>query len=349
MKIVTVIGARPQYIKAAVLSPALRAFAQEVLIDTGQHYDESLSRVFYEDLQLPPPDYHLHVGSASHGIQTANMLAALDPILQEERPDWVIVYGDTNSTLAGALAASKLTIPVAHIEAGLRSFNRQMPEEINRIVADHLASRLYCPTEQAVANLAREGITRGVRLSGDLMDVLIDKTPDDPGVLSRLGLSPGQYALATVHRAQTTDDKESLEGVLQALSDLPWRVVLPLHPRTRDRIAQFGLESWLTHERIHVLDPVGYREMVTLERHAQAVLTDSGGVQREACRLGVPTYILRNETEWTELVEKGQAILSGVRYDEIMAAIRRASFVRPMRREVFDPVDCIVKDLQRRS
>ena len=346
MKIVTVIGGRPQYIKAAVLSPALRTWAQEVLIDTGQHYDEVLSRVFYDGLKIPPPDYHLQVGSATHGVQTGKMLMALDPILQQEHPDWVIVYGDTNSTLAGSVAASKLNLPLVHIEAGLRSFNRKMPEEINRIVADHLSSKLYCPTRQAVDNLAREGIKAGVKLTGDLMDVLIDQTPDDEEFLTRLGLFEKPYALATVHRAQTTDDKESLQGVLQALGDLPWPVVIPLHPRTRSRITEFSLQPWLDRKNICTLEAVGYRQMITLERHAQAVLTDSGGVQREACHLGVPTYILRYETEWTELVEKGQAVLSGIGYDDIMTAVGRP-FAPHSHREVFDPVDCIINDLGR--
>ncbi|WP_053960115.1 non-hydrolyzing UDP-N-acetylglucosamine 2-epimerase [Sulfobacillus thermosulfidooxidans] len=347
MKVVSIIGARPQYIKAAVVSPVLRQYAQEVLIDTGQHYDEKLSQIFYEGLTIPRPDYDLHVGSGTHGIQTGKMLMALDPILEKEHPNWVVVYGDTNSTLAGALAASKLNIPVAHIEAGLRSFNRAMPEEINRVLTDHLASKLYCPTQQAVENLAQEGITEGVVLCGDVMDVLWDKTPDNPDVLARLKLPSKSFALATVHRQETTDDPEKLRNVLKALGDLPWPVVLPLHPRTRQRIEQFHLQALIDVPHLQIIEPIGYQDMVTLERHAQAVLTDSGGVQREACRAGTPTYILRDETEWTELIESGQAVLCGTRYEHILDAVQHQRVGNRPTLPLADPVRCIVEDLQR--
>ncbi len=347
MKVVSVIGARPQYIKAAVLSPALRAVAQEVLVDTGQHYDKRLSHIFYEGLSIPRPDYNLHVGSATHGIQTGKMLALLDPILERERPDWVMVYGDTNSTLAGALSASKLQIPVAHVEAGLRSFNRNMAEEINRVLTDHLAARLYCPTVQAIKNLRQEGITQGVLLAGDLMNVLVDNTPDNEDLLTRLGLRDQPYALATVHRAETTDDRNKLQEVLQALGSLPWRVLWPIHPRTRQRIEQFQLQPLLQQRRIRVVEPVAYQDMVTLERHAQAVLTDSGGVQREACHLGIPTYILRDETEWTELVDRGQAVLCGTQSDRIVEAVQRHQGQGRVHGGLEDPIRCIVEDLKR--
>lgn len=344
MKVVSVVGARPQFIKAAVLSPRLREVAQEVLVHTGQHYDPEMSRVFFESLPVPRPDYTLHAGSGSHGAQTGRMLEALDPILQKEAPNWVIVYGDTNSTLAGALAAAKMQIPVAHVESGLRSFNRAMPEEINRVVADHLATRLYCPTQQAVDNLGREGIRQGVVLSGDLMDVLVDRTPDDPGVFSQYPVQPGRYVLATVHRAQTTDDAMSLQSVLGALGQLPYPVLLPLHPRTRQKIAQFGLEELLARSVISV-PAVGYREMITLERHAWAVVTDSGGVQREACRLGVPTYILREETEWGELVDKGQAVLTGCDPRRIVRAVTEGQARPHSLAGLADPVRLIIDDL----
>ncbi|PSR28991.1 MAG: UDP-N-acetylglucosamine 2-epimerase (non-hydrolyzing) [Sulfobacillus thermosulfidooxidans] len=347
MKVVSIIGARPQYIKAAVVSPLLRQYAKEVLIDTGQHYDEKLSKIFYDGLAVPRPDYDLRVGSATHGIQTGKMLMALDPILEKERPDWVVVYGDTNSTLAGALAASKLHIPVAHIEAGLRSFNRAMPEEINRVLTDHLATKLYCPTKQAVNNLAQEGITEGVVLCGDVMDVLWDNTPDNPEILVQLRLQSKPFALATVHRQETTDDPDKLRDVLKALADLPWPVVLPLHPRTRQRIEQFHLQAFIATSQLHIVEPLGYQDMVTLERHAQAVLTDSGGVQREACRAGTPTYILRDETEWTELIESGQAVLCGTHYERIRDAVQHQRLRSRPTSPSSDPVRCIVEDLQR--
>lgn len=344
MKVVSVVGARPQFIKAAVLSPRLREVAQEVLVHTGQHYDPEMSAVFFESLPVPRPDYTLHAGSGSHGAQTGRMLEALDPILQKEAPNWVIVYGDTNSTLAGALAAAKMQIPVAHVESGLRSFNRAMPEEINRVVADHLAARLYCPTQQAVDNLGREGIRQGVVLSGDLMDVLVDRTPDDPGVFSRYPVQPGRYVLATVHRAQTTDDAMSLQSVLGALGQLPYPVLLPLHPRTRQKIVQFGLEGLLARSVIPV-PAVGYRDMITLERHAWAVVTDSGGVQREACRLGVPTYILREETEWGELVDTGQAVLTGCDPHRIVRAVTEGQARPHSLAGLADPARLIIDDL----
>ncbi|MGC8489190.1 MAG: UDP-N-acetyl glucosamine 2-epimerase, partial [Clostridia bacterium] len=240
LKVLTIVGARPQFIKASAVSPLLRARADEVLVHTGQHYDERLSEVFFQELQIPRPDIFLDAGSGSHGVQTGAMLAALDPVIQSVHPDWVLVYGDTNSTLAGALSAAKLHVPVAHVEAGLRSFNRAMPEEVNRVLTDHLASRLYCPTAAAVRNLEHEGIRDGVRLSGDVMDDAILRVPRDPAVLEGLGLEPGRYLLATVHRQENTDVVGRLAGILAALSRLPGPVVLPLHPRTRDRIARFG-------------------------------------------------------------------------------------------------------------
>lgn len=258
-----------------------------------------------------------------------------------------MVYGDTNSTLAGALAASKLHIPVAHIEAGLRSFNRAMPEEINRVLTDHLATKLYCPTKQAVNNLAQEGITEGVVLCGDVMDVLWDNTPDNPEILVQLRLQSKPFALATVHRQETTDDPDKLRDVLKALADLPWPVVLPLHPRTRQRIEQFHLQAFIATSQLHIVEPLSYQDMVTLERHAQAVLTDSGGVQREACRAGTPTYILRDETEWTELIESGQAVLCGTHYERIRDAVQHQRLRSRPTSPSSDPVRCIVEDLQR--
>ncbi len=313
MRVATIVGARPQFIKAAVASRALRSTpgVEEVLIHTGQHYDENMSAVFFEELEIPRPDYHLGVGSESHGAQTGRMLEEIEKVFVEEKPDWVLVYGDTNSTLAGTLAAAKLHIPVAHVEAGLRSFNRMMPEEVNRVLADHASDVLFAPTSVAVENLRREGITGdGVRLVGDVMyDAALyygAKAEQESDVLDSLGLEPGGYVLATAHRAENTDDPEMLRAITQGLSMvagvLP--VVLPLHPRTRAALMREGmLEEASRH--VVLTDPVGYLDMVMLERGAHLIATDSGGVQKEAFFHGVPCVTLREETEWVELVDLG--------------------------------------------
>jgi UDP-GlcNAc3NAcA epimerase len=312
MKILTVVGARPQFIKAAAVSRSVagRAGVEEVLLHTGQHYDDNMSDLFFRELEIPAPKYHLGIGSGTHGVQTGRMLEALDAILVDERPDWVLVYGDTNSTLAGALAAVKLHIPVAHVEAGLRSFNRAMPEEINRIVADHVSTLLFAPTAAAVGHLRNEGVAAAaVRQVGDVMyDAALffgRKAQTDSDILARLGLAPRGYVLATVHRAENTDDPARLGAIVDGLGavarDLP--VVLPLHPRTRQALRAQGLEARVAGLRL--LEPVGYLDMVSLERSAAAVATDSGGVQKEAFFYQTPCVTLRDETEWTELVELG--------------------------------------------
>lgn len=337
------VGARPQFIKAAVLSVALRQVATEVLVHTGQHYDADLSQVFFDRLPLPRPDVMLEVGSGSHGQQTGAMLERLDPLIAAERPDWVLVYGDTNSTLAGALAAAKLQVPVAHVEAGLRSYNRAMPEEINRVVTDHLSTRLYCPAPFAARQLAQEGITQGVRVVGDVMDEALALAETAPGSwFTGLGIRPGGYCLATVHRQENTDDPGRLRDIVGALSRLPLPVVWPMHPRTRAALAKFGIEPG---PGITVLDPVGYGESITLTRRAAAVLTDSGGVQREAGLLGVPCYILRDETEWLDLLEAGQAVLVGHDPERIVAAVAEHQARAPAKQPGTGIARAIVRDL----
>jgi UDP-N-acetylglucosamine 2-epimerase len=324
VKIVSVVGARPQFIKAATVSRHLRRAHQEVLVHTSQHYDAQLSDVFFAQLDLPAPDHHLGVGSAPHGRQTAQMLERLEDVLLQEKPDRVLVYGDTNSTLAGALAAVKLHIPLAHVEAGLRSYDRRMPEEINRVLTDHCADLLFCPTATAVENLAREGITASVHLVGDVMyDSLLQQLPDERAAqeaLSQQGLSPREYLLVTVHRAANTDDPARLGAILQALAELSLPVVFPIHPRTRKAIAAAGLSL---APSIHLREPLGYRDMLVLERHARTILTDSGGVQKEAFFLGVPCVTLREETEWPETVECGWNVLAGADPERIVAAAKR--------------------------
>lgn len=313
VSVLTVIGARPQFIKAAIVSRALRSRegAREILVHTGQHFDPGMSDVFFEELGIPSPSHHLGIGSASHGVQTGRMLAALEDVMRQEDPDWVLIYGDTNSTLAGALAAAKLQIPVAHVEAGLRSFNRSMPEEVNRVVADHLSARLYAPTRAAIENLSREGISgESVLRVGDVMyDAALfygERAAECSAVLNELGLDRKGFVLATVHRASNTDDPERLRVIMESLMELAGTlpVVFPIHPRTRGSLARDGRLAVL-EERLQVIEPVGYLDMVMLERSARLIVTDSGGVQKEAFFHGVPCVTLREETEWTELVDLG--------------------------------------------
>lgn len=315
--VVTVVGARPQFVKAAVVSRAIRraGVLSEKIVHTGQHYDENMSRIFFDELDIPRPDYNLGVGSGSHGAQTGQMLEAIERVLLDERPDWMLVYGDTNSTLAGALAASKLHIPVAHVEAGLRSFNRAMPEEINRVLTDHVADLLFAPTGVAVQHLQNEGVPSSrVHLIGDVMyDAALfygAKAEQDSRILEQLQLKSGDYMLATVHRAENTDDPARLAAVVGGLSgvaaDVP--VVLPLHPRTRAVLDRSGL-LLSAAGGLRIIDPVGYLDMVTLERGARLIATDSGGVQKEAYFYGRPCVTLRDETEWVELVSTGWNVL----------------------------------------
>ena len=331
--IVSILGARPQFIKAAVVSRALAAHGgvRERLLHTGQHYDAQMSDVFFDELEIPAPEWNLGIGSGPHGQQTGRMLEAIEEVLTTTRPDWVLVYGDTNSTLAGALAAAKLHIPVAHVEAGLRSFNRSMPEEINRIVTDHVASLLFAPTPTAMAHLAREGVARAqCHLVGDVMyDSVLHLAPrasERSEALARERLQPGSYVLATVHRAENTDSPERLGHILAGLaavaSEVP--VVLPLHPRTRAILSEQGPGP----ERapgLRLIDPVGYLDMLALERGAKLVVTDSGGVQKEAFFQRVPCLTLRHETEWTELVEAGwNRLVPPVSAEAVEAALREA-------------------------
>lgn len=333
MKLVNIVGARPQFIK---VGPILRAIEkhnhehpqhaiQEILVHTGQHYDYTMSRVFFEELQLKEPDYHLGVGSGTHAYQTGEMLKRIEEVLLKEKPDLVMVYGDTNSTLAGALAAAKLHIPVAHVEAGLRSFNRKMPEELNRVLTDHVSSLLFCPTETAVKNLEREGITKGVHLVGDVMydSVLynVQLAEKRSQILERLHLQPKGYALATVHRAENTDDPERLRSIFEALETIAadgLPVVVPLHPRTRKQLSSLNLLV----KHVQMIEPVSYLEMLLLEKSAKIILTDSGGVQKEAFFFKVPCVTLREETEWVETVEAGWNVLVGCNSARIVRAVK---------------------------
>jgi len=315
MKLLSIVGARPQFVKAAVVSAAIEKYnstaslkIEQKLIHTGQHYEHNLSGVFFDQLPLPAPDHHLGVGSGSHGAQTAAMLVGLENVMIEEKPDMTVVYGDTNSTIAGALASGKLHIPVAHVEAGLRSFNRAMPEEMNRVATDHLSDLLLCPTGTAVKNLKNEGIEHGAVMTGDVMlDAVRNFLPlaeQRTLLFEKLGVKPGEYILVTIHRAENTDVLDRLENLLRMLTRLNRPVVFPMHPRLRDRIAKQeggALRQLLESARdVQIIEPVSYLDMLLLECKARMILTDSGGVQKEAYFLGVPCLTLRDETEWLE-------------------------------------------------
>jgi UDP-N-acetylglucosamine 2-epimerase len=345
MKIVTIVGARPQFIKAASVSRAVQTSnkeekkIEEILVHTGQHYDYLMDRIFFEELEIPNPHHHLGVGSGSHGKQTGVMLERIETILQNENPEVVLVYGDTNSTLAGALAAAKLNIPIAHVEAGLRSYAQAMPEEINRVLADHLSTFLFCPTVQAVKNLSKEGIRNGkgkvVKNVGDVMyDSILyySKLAEKKStILKDLGLNTSHesrvtsYYLATLHRAENTDDPKKLQSILKALNMIGKEapVILPLHPRTKKMIDLHRLSK--ETQNVKIIDPVSYLNMLALERHARAILTDSGGVQKEAYWFRVPCITLREETEWIETVRSGWNVLAGSETERIIEGVRKIS------------------------
>lgn len=313
MKICTIVGARPQFIKAAMVSRAIESAPniKEVIIHTGQHYDTNMSAQFFEELNIPKPSHHLNIGSAPHGKQTGQMLAAIEDVLIEEKPDWVLVYGDTNSTLAGALAAAKLHIPVAHVEAGLRSFNRKMPEEINRVTTDHLSTLLFAPTERSCQQLIKEGIaTEQVFNVGDVMyDAVLyynEYNATRKTLVEKLNLKPQSYCLATIHRAENTDCEQRLKNIYDAFMELSRsvQIILPLHPRTRAAFDKLQLSNAF-EKNVMIIEPVGYLDMLALEKNANCIITDSGGVQKEAYFNQVPCVTLRDETEWVELVEAG--------------------------------------------
>lgn len=341
MKIVTVIGARPQFVKAAVISRAIgekyRGRIEETIVHTGQHYDQNMSDIFFDELSIPKPKYNLEIGSGSHGRQTGEMLIEIEKVLLSDKPDLLMIYGDTNSTIAGALAASKLHIPVAHIEAGLRSFNMLMPEEQNRILSDHLSQYLFCPTDTAISNLVKEGIYNGkqirtsankpisVQKCGDVMfDAIIyysSRISATPKILEQLGVLPNEYALATIHRAENTDDPNRLSEIFKAFSLIADRIVLSLHPRTKKFIAEYKMTI---PSNVILTEPIGYLDMIALERDARVILTDSGGVQKEAFFVKTPCVTLRDETEWVETVESGWNVLPGIGIDAITTAYRNA-------------------------
>jgi len=334
LKLITIVGARPQFIKAAPFSDVFRRRHVEIMIHTGQHYDQNMSDIFFRELSIPKPDYCLGVGSGSHGAQTGRMLEKIEQVLLNEKPDGVLVYGDTNSTLAGALAAGKLHIPIFHVEAGLRSYNKRMPEEQNRILTDHLSDLLFCPTKTAVENLKKEGITEGVLLTGDIMvdavnrfssisnrfysngvwlDVLKAENPSIPSLKEK------EYYLATVHRAENTDDLKKLETIFAAFEKLDKPVLVPLHPRTKKSVDKLDI----SFKNTIVIKPVGYLLMLYLTKNAHMVVTDSGGLQKEAFLLQTPCTTLRDQTEWVETLENGWNCLCPIHIQAIIETTSR--------------------------
>jgi len=323
MKIVTIIGTRPQFIKAATVSRELKKKGLgEILIHTGQHFEKNMSQIFFDELGIPKPHHNLNISGGSHGDMTARMLTGIEGVLITEKPDWVLIYGDTNSTLAGALAASKLHIPIAHIESGLRSYNMRMPEEVNRIVADRISTLHFCPSDIAVQNLKSEGLTKAVHNVGDVMyDAALLFSNDQfekSSALTQLDLKSGTYALATCHRAENTDEKQRLENILSALDEIAshMKVIFPLHPRTRKCIDTYDFSHYL--KNLVVTEPLSYVDMLWLEKNAKVIITDSGGMQKEAFFFNVPCVTIRDETEWVETVEMGANILAGTSKEKII-------------------------------
>ena len=324
MKIASVVGVRPQFVKASVVSKELRKNNEECLIHTGQHYNYEMNKIFFEELGIPEPNYYLGVGSGLHGYQTGEMLRKLEEVLKIEKPDLVLTYGDTNSTLAGALAAAKLGIKNAHIESGLRSFDRSMPEEINRILTDHCSDILFCPTQNAVDNLGGEGITKNVYLTGDVMvdSLLFNKeiAETKSSILSDLNLKKKDYLVATIHRASNTDNIENLRNIIEAFQELNENIVFPVHPRTEKLLKSHGLYDSLSSS-VKLIKPLGFLDFIKLMNHAKMILTDSGGVQKEAYILKVPCVTLRENTEWIETIKDGWNVLVGSNKDKIIEAV----------------------------
>ena len=353
MKIVTIVGARPQFIKAAVVSRELRKYHKEILVHTGQHYDTNMSDIFFEELNIPKPDYHLGIGSSSHANQTAEMMIKIEEVILKEKPDYIMVYGDTNSTLAGALAAVKIHVPIIHIEAGLRSFNMNMPEEINRILTDRISSFLFCPTDVAVTNLKNEGITKGVYSIGDVMcDAVLyyTKYMDSSkksqyfsklkGLIQNV-LEVDTWYLSTIHRAENTDDINKIENILAAFEELDHPVIFPVHPRTKKFVRELALKNKYTNTLF--VEPIGYLEMLYFTKNACKVVTDSGGLQKEAYILNTPCVTVRDQTEWVETLIGNHNVLVKPKKDDIIKAIKETKIDLNNHKDYYGIGDATIK------
>ena len=331
MKIVSIVGARPQFIKCAALTQELRMFHQDVIVHTGQHYDYEMSDIFFKELEIPKPDYYLGIGSGTHGYQTGQMLIAIEEVLYKEKPDMVLVYGDTNSTLAGALAARKSQFPVGHVEAGLRQLDQDMPEEINRILVDHCSKLLFCPTKKSVSNLSMEGINRGVFLTGDVMiDILLKQREiaERSKILDDLCIKSKHYFIVTVHRAGNTDNMDTLQNIVEALLKIDYPIIFPIHPRTGNALKKFGLDNKLSlNNNIRLVKPMPYLDFLKLMSHAKKIITDSGGIEKEAYILKVPCITMLDSTGWEETVEDGWNVLVGTNTQQI---VRMANNFNPI-------------------
>jgi UDP-N-acetylglucosamine 2-epimerase len=328
MKIMSVVGARPAYIKACKLSQEIRKNNQEILVDTGQHYDENLNKIFFDELEMPIPKYNLGVGSASRVEQIAEIMKRLESVIDDEKPDLMIVYGDTNSTLGGALCGVSKDLTICHIEAGLRSYDKNMPEETNRVIVDHISDILFAPTKNAVENLKREGIIKNVFLTGDLqlelLESKIQKIKERKDLLlERYGIEEREYCVATIHRKENTDEEMNLKNILEALQKSKEKIVIPLHPRTRKKLKHIGVDVDNYSKNMKFIQPLGYMDFMSLVMHSKKIITDSGGLQKEAYHLGVPCITVRENTEWIETVQQGWNILVRTEQKKIIEAIER--------------------------
>jgi UDP-N-acetylglucosamine 2-epimerase (non-hydrolysing) len=339
MKFLSIVGARPQFIKASLLSKELRKRHREILVHTGQHYDFSMSDKFFQELAIPKPKVNLNIGSGSQGYQIGKMIMGLEEVLLKEKPDTVIVYGDTNSTAAGAIAASKLKIPVAHVEAGLREFDKTIPEEINKLITDHLSTYLFAPTRTAIENLRKEGITKGVFLVGDIAIALLKQVArvvgDKKAILKKFGVLPQKYYLLTVHREKNTDNYRNLKNIMQAVAKLDYPVIFPMHPRTKKYIKQFSLDWVFSHSNLIITEPLGYYDIIALIKNAKLVLTDSGGVIKESYFLKRPCSTVDVTTEWIETIEDGWNKITGPHKETILKAVKDGHKIIRHRRYLF--------------
>lgn len=351
MKIATILGARPQFVKAALLSRKLRGVHKEIIIHTGQHYSDNMSKIFFEEMGIPMPDYNLGIGSGTHGYQISNMIRRIEELLIKEKPDLVLLYGDTNSTLGGAIAARKLNLRIAHVEAGLRSYDKTIPEETNRVISDYVSDILFCPTKTAVENLKKENIKGKIYFTGDVMQdsAFYFSSPvfeKKPNVFVRLRIRKKDYILSTIHRPSNTDERGNLEKIIEAFLESKETIVFPVHPRTLKYLVEYGMLGKINNSNIKIIEPQGYLDFLLLERYAKKIVTDSGGIQKEAYFFRVPCITLRDKTEWVETVKTGWNLLAGVNKNRIKSAIRKFNPPKKSYLNIFGNRDAVGKTIK---